>query len=310
MPEKNDTFLNPLADPVVSAIFANKEVVGLAAASLISATLKADNQDFKIGEVLSITPQRSYIDAFKRGCRMDIKVETANKEIFVFEVEVAPSKIIIQRNLFAASHIYTKTSEKGDTAEQMAGRMPKVIFINILGYNVRKDSKDILQPFGIMYTKPPIDQAASNFSGYDVQLPCVMDMEPDFDDEFYCWCYTLYKSYHDNKTIQEVVEMTPQLQLIVNSNMGYQQFCERYKLVTADPDAREEYVQWRLDRMKEEGLIMYAREEEREKAAKEKFEDKRHSIMKMTRSGMDDVTIADYLNIPIADLTNYRQAIK
>ncbi|MDR3239189.1 MAG: hypothetical protein LBT44_03765, partial [Clostridiales bacterium] len=58
IPESIDlaTPLKPFADPIMEAVFANKDVAGLAARSLINAVLD-DSGDPVIGEITRLTPQ-------------------------------------------------------------------------------------------------------------------------------------------------------------------------------------------------------------------------------------------------------------
>jgi len=69
----------------------------------------------------------------------------------------------------------------------------------------------------------------------------------------YCWAYTLYTAHTENKTVQEVIAVTPALQEYAEKDAGYQQFCERYQFVSSDPKTRKEYMLWFNDRMREEG---------------------------------------------------------
>jgi len=178
--------LSPLADPVLAAIFADEKVAGLAAGSLIRVTLAPDN--VMINRIIRVTPQRSHTDPLNRGCRVDVEALTDNNEIIIVEVQITPDYNIIERDLFSASHIFIDTSGKGTTSAQMAAKMPKVIYINILvDYTIRDDNTDIIQPFKIMYTKSPQRVAIDNFSGYNVQLPRLIGMVPDFTDDLYCW---------------------------------------------------------------------------------------------------------------------------
>ena len=169
-----------------------------------------------------------------------------------------PLSSIAHRDLFTASHIFTETSSKGDTSAEMAARLPEVIFINILGYDIRDDNTELVQPFKVMYTKAPQRMAISNFRGYNIQLPRVMDMEPDFTDSLYCWCYMLYKSHLEKITVQEVIAMTPELQTYAEQDTGFRQFCDRYSLVSASPETRKEYVLWVLSKMREAGMLAAA----------------------------------------------------
>ena len=258
-PNDPNMILSPLADPVVSAVFADEKVSGLASESLIKCILEPDEK--LSGKIVRVTPQRSYEDPFARGSRVDVDVETDANERAIFEINIYPDKTIMHRNLFTSSHIFRSTSSKGDTIVQMAAKMPKVIFINILMYNIREDNTDLVQPFKIMFTKPPNRAAIPQFSGYDIQLPRILEMEPDFTNGLYCWCYTLYTAHTKKKTIQEVLNMTPELLSYAEREPGYFQFCQRYGLVSADPDTRHEYFLWLKDRWREEGVRITAMEE-------------------------------------------------
>ena len=94
----------------------------------------------------------------------------------------------------------------------MAKRMPKVIHINLLAYNVRETGDELFEPFKIMYTKEPREVAIPNFSGYNIQLPKIEKMPPDFDSALYCWCYAIYTAHVEKKTLKEVIEISKPLQ--------------------------------------------------------------------------------------------------
>ena len=247
--------LSPLADPVVSAIFANAQVSGLAAESLIRAIINSDDEsNNKLnGKIVSVVPQSSFSDPFNRGCRVDVYVETDNNERIIIEINIYPDRTIIHRDFLAASHIFRSSSVKGDTAIQMAARMPRTVFINVLTDNIRNDNKDIVQPVKVMFTKAPVRSAMPQFSIYNIQLPQVQESKPDFNSDLYCWCYTLYTAHKENISIQEVLQMTPELASYAEREPGYFQFCERYGLVAADPDTRHEYFLWYMNQLREEG---------------------------------------------------------
>ena len=174
--------LSPLADPVAGAIFANAEVAGLASASFIDAVHKAENESGMKGKVVRVTPQRSSVSVTGRGCRVDVETETDANEHYRYEIEIAPNTLLMVRDLFSASHFFVEKSEKGDTAAQMAKKMPKVVYINVLGHNIRTSNTDMVQPVKIMYTKPPQEVAVDKISIYNVQLPRVTGMKQDFSD--------------------------------------------------------------------------------------------------------------------------------
>ena len=253
--------LSPLADPVVGAIFTSVEEAGLAAESILRAILKSDNNTQLSGKIVRVTPQHYHMDPINRGCKIDVEVETDANERIIFEVQTSQDASIMKRDLFSTSHIMLETSNKGDSPYQMSAKMPKVIAINILTYTIRKNHNDIVQPFKILYTKAPHDIAIQNFSGYNVQLPKVLEVPKDFDNDLYCWCYTLYTAHLQGKTIKEVLTMTPELQTYAQQDEGYQQFCQLYDRVAADSKTRNEYVRWVLTLMREEGMKEAALEE-------------------------------------------------
>ena len=259
-PNDPNLVLSPLSDPVFGAIHADVDVAGLSMESFITATLESDNEKL-MGSVKAVTPQQVHTSTSGRGCRVDVESDTNENERAITEVQINPDKRIMLRNLFTSSHVFYETSEKGDTSNQMADKMPRVIHINVLGYNIRKNSSGLVEPFKIMYTKEPREVAIPNFSGYNIQLPKIYEMKPDFNSSLYCWCYMLYTAHKEGKTVKEVVAMSTALQEFADRDAGFQQFCERYNHVTADPKTRREYVAWVNDRMRQAGELEWVKEE-------------------------------------------------
>jgi len=244
--------LSPLADPVVNAMCASVEVAGLAMESLISLTLKEDKQKLN-GKVTSVIPQKAYTATRSRSCRVDIENATDANEKIIAAVQINPDPNIMIRNIFEASHIFMDSSKRGSTHVQLAARMPRVIFINLLSYKLRKGGSGLIQPYKVMYTNNPAEVAIPNFSGYNIELPYVLEMAPDFSNGLFCWAYTLYKAHVEKKTIQEVLAMTPELLTYADTDAGFQQLSDRYEFVSADAQIRQDYVQWVKTMMQEEG---------------------------------------------------------
>jgi hypothetical protein len=261
--------MSPLADPVVNAIFTDKDNAGLAAESLIKAVLEADGENLQIGGILSVTPQRHHSNVKQRGCRIDVEVATENRERVIFEIQTNEESWIMQRNLFAASHIFTETSTPGHTSYEMARALPKIIVINILTYTIRGDNDEVLQPVKQMFTKPPQRVAVNNFVIYNVQLPMIDKMEADFDNALYCWFYLLHKAESEKKTIKEVIDMTPQLQTYSELDAGFRQFCRQYDKAASDPEVRREYASWFDGLMREAGIKHAAEERVRRESKQE-----------------------------------------
>ena len=270
-PNDPNLVMSPLADPVFGAIHANAELGGLSMKSFICATLKTDNESL-IGKVKTLTPQQVHTSPHRRSFRTDMDLFTDKNERAITEVQIDPDRRIMIRNLFVSSHVFYEAPDKGDTHAQMASKLPRVIHINILGYNIRKDSTDLVQPFKIMYTKEPKKVAIPNFSGYNIQLPRILEMKPDFTDSLYCWCYMLYTAHIKRKTVQEVLAMSMPLQDYAKQDAGFQQFCDRYNFVIADPKTRKEYVAWANDCMREAGMREWAFEEGMEKGMEKGIE--------------------------------------
>ena len=257
--ERKKLAMSPLAGPVIAAIFSNTDTAGEAAASIVKAVLESNNNIIK-GKITSITPQQVHSSPNVRSCRIDVMVKTDQNEYILVEIQVNPDKHIVLRNLFNTSHVIVSTSRPGDDIPAMAKRMPRIIHINILAYNLRDDNKDLVQPFEIMYTKEPLRQVIDNFSGYNVQLPRVLEMAPDFADPLYCWCYILYKSHIENITLQEVINMTPAIEAFAAKNDGYRQFCQQYDLIATSQEAWDEYFAWINYHMRVEGELEWARD--------------------------------------------------
>jgi hypothetical protein len=256
-------------------MFADKETAGLAAASLIKAVLEEDGESIQIGEIISVTPQRHHSNVKQRGCRIDVEVATTNKERVIVEVQMKPETWIMKRNLFAASRIFTETSNSGDSSEKMADNMPKNIFINIVNFTVRDDNNELIQPVKMMFTKEPQRVAVDNLRIHNVQLPRIKDMDEDFSNAWYCWFYAMHKADSEKKTLNEVIAMTPQLQAYSERDAGFRQYCEQYGRVASDPETRHEYLLWYEGLIQEAGEKHAAEEiirREVEKAEREKWQ--------------------------------------
>jgi len=140
--------------------------------------------------------------------------------------------------------------------------MPRVIAINILGFTLRGDSPDLLQPAKLMFTKAPARVASGKFASYSVQLPSVEKTDLDFGNPFHCWCYVLHTAHKGGLPVREVVEMgTPGLREFAAMDKGFQQFLSQYDYAANDPEVRRKYQDW---------YIELWRRQENERAAEER----------------------------------------
>ncbi|MDR2599768.1 MAG: PD-(D/E)XK nuclease family transposase [Oscillospiraceae bacterium] len=256
--------MSPLANPIIDAIFASEKTAGLAAESIIRVILEEEGINRSFGKVIKVTPQRSRSYPYQRGSRVDVEILTENNEIALVEIQISDDPSMMQRNLYSTSHVLTEKSIPGTTSAQMAVDMPTIIAINILSKSLRKDNDEVLQPFKIMYTKPPIREAVPQFTGYNIQLDKIPSMKQDFNSGFYCWFYTLYTAHKENKTIEEVLKMAPELIAYTEQDAGYMQFCKQYDLATGDPESRRMYRNWFLDEWSRQAQEQHAIQKGRE----------------------------------------------
>jgi len=295
--------MSPLADPVISAIFSNKESAGEAAASLIKAILEEDGEDITIGEILSVTPQRHYNQLNQRGCRVDVEIVTVNNERIIVEVQLYRASGIFHRNLFSAAHVYSASSMSGSSSDELARSMPRVIVINILDQIIRSDNNDVIQPVKIVYTKPPQRMAISNLMVYTVQLPRIDEMEPDFGKAWYCWFYALYHADKEKKTLREVIDMSQEIKDFVERDSGFKQFCELFGRVAGDPGTYDEYMHWIVTRMREQGMRQAAHEDGFEEGRAEGREAGRAEVaMNMLHAGMSPETISKLTGLSLTQI--------
>ena len=66
-----------------------------------------------------------------------------------------------------------------------------------------------------------------------------------------------------------MVAITPELQAFATRDVGFQQFCDRYETVSADPETRREYAMWFDEALREEGMLDWARQEGRDEVRDE-----------------------------------------
>jgi len=250
--------LSPLADPVVSAIFANAERAGRAAKSLINAVLEEDG--IQIAEVISVTPQSHASPvAEKRASRVDVFVRTEQGELIIVEIQLSKDANILDRNLLAVSHQVMMKTEQGTKPSELSARIPRIIVINIVDDVVRADHPEAVQPIKFQYTKPPIETAYGRVSFYAVQLPLFERSELLRPVD--CWMHALITAHREKLPLKDVIEMTPALQTFMQANEGFRQFAEQYNHAATDEETVSKYVDWLSGLLYEDGIRKAAREE-------------------------------------------------
>jgi hypothetical protein len=103
---------------------------------------------------------------------------------------------------------------------------------------------------------------------YNIQLPRLRELTPDFNDALYCWLYIMDQANQKKLTIQEVIEMTPELRTFMDNDKGFQQYCAQYHRAAADPETQDEYYRWINEQMRQQSM-MAAAEQRGRKAGEE-----------------------------------------
>ena len=254
---------SPFDDPVVSACFANVETAGKAVQSFGNSVTQKDG--ITIAEVTSVTPQAYSTIPGERGTRVDVNSKTTTNQNLIIEVNMYTDKTIPQRNFLAAAQIITSTSAANTTHSQMAKNMPFIIVINILDYRIRTDNDDWFQPAKFVYAKPPHTIALPQYATYDIIIPAFRAAKPEWDNDLYCWVYTLVKAHDERKTVKEVVDMVTELKTFAHNNEGFRQFAERYEFVSTSEELRNDFLNWQRELMRQHGMLEAAEEKGMEK---------------------------------------------
>jgi predicted transposase/invertase (TIGR01784 family) len=301
--------MSPLADPVVGAIFSSVESAGLAAQSLVGSILAEDG--VKIGKVKSVTPQRYYRESpLDRGCRVDILVESGNNENTLIEVQMSPEPIMA-RNLFEYAQMALSTVKSGTPTYDIGKHMPKIVVINICDFELRKnENTDFIQPVKQMYTKNP--EVAQDFLNiYNVLLPKFRAGKHDLSKPLNAWLTLFDTANRKHISIEEVIDMFPELGNTVKSDPGINQFVGQYNVVSQDKITRSEYDMYLSELFRISGIRQYAYEEGEnsgvEKGIEKGIELEKFSIArKSLKIGLAPEQVAELTNLPIETIRNLK----
>jgi hypothetical protein len=195
--------LPPLADPVISEIFKNAKVSGLAMRELINAVLE-DSGDKAISEVIDVIPQKIDPEAQGRSYRVDVTAKTADNEITIFEVQLSHLLITNERSLLYAEQSLGSTAAKGNNWRKISAKMPRVLVINILDFNLRK-SGGFHQVAELVYREEPRELASKRFGIHNIELKKFRKIKPDFTKGLHCWLTALCRSQDSRKSLKEVI---------------------------------------------------------------------------------------------------------
>ena len=251
--------LKPLADPVVEAIFANEDVAGLAAQSLVNAVLEMDG-DPPMGEIIRLTAQKTSTNLFSRSFRLDIE-GLANGELCDIEVQLNSMRMTDRAFLYAGQ-LAGINAKRGDTMPQVLKKMPRILMININWFEVRPDHPDFTQPVDLMYRKPSpktnkYELASDRVHIYNVDVSNFMEnvlqelKEKPYDPaapKLFYWLWALGEAQTSGKSLLEVIQLSAALQEHVKNDKGFSQYTERYEEVSDDMAVRRQFAIWTNER--------------------------------------------------------------
>ncbi|GHV07431.1 hypothetical protein FACS1894217_08280 [Clostridia bacterium] len=235
--------LPPLADPVISMIFKNEDVSGLAMLELVNAVL-ADSGDKPISQIINVTPQPFYPDAQSRSYRVDVTAKTDDNELIILEVQLSSLLVTNERALIYSEQSLADNALKGDTWKDIDKSMPRVVFINLLDFDMRKNGRNFHQVAELTYREEPRELASERFGIHNLELKKYRKIQPDFSNSLHCWLTAICRSQDTNKSLKEVVDMEAALRDYAAVNPGFSQFVDRYELASADNETRKMFRKW------------------------------------------------------------------
>jgi hypothetical protein len=235
--------LPPLSDPVVSEIFRNAEVSGLAMRELINAVL-TDSGDRPIREVISVVPQEFHPDAQARSYRVDVTARTQDNEVVIFEVQLSTLLVTNERSLLYAEQTIGENAAKGDKWKNVVAYMPRVLVLNFLNFDLRKDGQNFHQVAELVYREGPRELASDRFAIHNIELKKFRKTEPDLAKPLHCWLRAVCKAQDDKKSLKEVVGMDAELRSFAANNPGFAQFVDRYEFASSNRTTRAAYRKW------------------------------------------------------------------
>jgi predicted transposase/invertase (TIGR01784 family) len=273
-----------LADPVITAIFQNGEVSGLAMKSLLNAKF-ADSGDSLIRGIASVTPQRVHSESGRRGYRIDVEAVTDKGEIALFDVQMSRFASTVERSLLYSEQALASRAVRGDKLTEVTYTMPKVVVLNILDFELRKSGKSFHQVIELMYREEPAQRATDKLVIHNLELPKFRRCEPDFTNPLHIWLTAMCRTQELKKPMREIVEMDENLKSYYKTDDGFAQFSDRHGIVAANSDVRKEYRRWEYDR------ILSGLEAERLTTEGEERGEARHAVETARRMLADNLSL-------------------
>jgi predicted transposase/invertase (TIGR01784 family) len=238
----------PLADPVFTKLFLNVEVGGLAMKELLNATLE-DSGDVLIGDIISLKPQTIHPDTSSRAFRIDVEATTVKGEVAITEVQLNRFASMIERDLLYSEQAFAMPAKIGAKLKDVIFTMPRVVVLNILDFDLRKNGKNFHQVVDMAHREEPRERATDKFEIHNLELKKFRRIKPDLSKPLHCWLTAICKAQDQQISVKEVIEMDATLQEYYGSNPGFAQFTDRHAQVSADPEIRKDYRRWQYEQV-------------------------------------------------------------
>ena len=232
--------LKPLSDPVIAFIFRSAEAGGDAMRGLANAILE-DSGDKPISRVISLIPQRYQTSPGGRILRLDVLAESEANEIVLLEVQLDRQSIFATRSMVYAMESLQKNIDIGDSWDAIALKMPRVISINLLDFELREKGVNFHQIIEPIYREPPHEVAEHHHVTHNIELPKFRKATPDWGRPLHLWLTAICRAQDQNITLREVVDMDPVLQAFESADSSFSQFVNNYGVANMDPETRREY---------------------------------------------------------------------
>jgi predicted transposase/invertase (TIGR01784 family) len=290
--------LSPYADPVINGVFDDVKHIGLAAESLLRAIV--EQEGVKFGKILSVKSQSAkQPNASRRGSRVDIRVEGEGNTQVILEIQLYLEPNLFLRNWLATAQTVSTSIPTGTNPSEFSSLIPRVIVINLYNHSIRDDNEEIVQPAHFMFEKPPVRKAFEHFSVYTIQLPKFRKTKIDWNNSLHNWLYALDSANTKKLTIQEVIDMTPQLKEFAQRDLGFDQYAKRYATVTSSPEVRQDYALWLNDTLRDYGIYEGG-------VVTGKIEGEHNKAVEIAKNalseGLTPEVIAKIADLPLADV--------
>ena len=224
MEEELMTRLSPLNALVFASLFQNMDSAP-AMLELLNAILEASGEEpvEQILDLMSEYPLIAQGVGSKYG-RVDVLVRTLSKRVFDFEVQIDWDSMN-NRGFFYGGRLMTQEFKEGTPYSEM----PRMRIINLLGFRIRKDNPELIQPVILAYEKEPLREATDVFKIYNIQMPVFRERHKTLEsvngNPFFTWLYLLDKGYLNEQ----------EMEVLSGMSEGMRTFARQYHIAMNDP---------------------------------------------------------------------------